>query len=116
MRPEVSNRALTEKETMPGRTRRERIIKRLREEPTALASLAVELDASTEAVLEDLRHVAHSLPDHERFLVAPPSCTECGFDGFDEPLNQPSRCPRCRGTDLEDPAFRIERTNTEPSE
>ena len=60
------------------------------------------------AVYDHLPHVARSVGEDEQFLVAPPTCRECGFDGFDDPLNRPSRCPDCRSERVDEPTFVIE--------
>ncbi|WP_435064038.1 transcriptional regulator [Halobaculum sp. EA56] len=93
---------------MPDRTTRERIADELRDRPLAGSALAAEFDLTRAAVYDHLDHVARSLPDDEEFLVAPPECRDCGFDGFDDPVNAPSRCPECRAENVEEPAFVIE--------
>ena len=63
------------------------------------------------AVHDHLRHVARSVTGSEgdeQFLVAPPTCRDCGFDDFDDPLTAPSRCPECRSENLDPAAFKIE--------
>lgn len=90
-------------------TTRERMAERLREEPLSLGALADEFDVTTNAALEHAHHVAQSVEaGDEQFLVAPPECRDCGFDGFDDPLNRPSRCPECKSEAVSEPAFRIE--------
>jgi len=59
-------------------------------------------------VYEHLEHVAQSVDGDEQFLVAPPECRNCGFDGFDDPLNYPSRCPDCKDEAIAEPTFTIE--------
>jgi len=91
------------------RTTRERIADALREEALPASALAHEFDIRTPEALSHVRHVARSLaPTEEELLVAPPSCQDCGFNGFDDPANQPSRCPACKSETLTDPVFRIE--------
>lgn len=94
---------------MPQRTTRERIADFLREEAATPSDLAVEFEVSPHAALSHVEHVAKSVdgPDEE-FLVRPPQCEECGFDGFDDPLNLPSRCPECKHESIHEPAFTIE--------
>jgi hypothetical protein len=92
-------------------TTRERMTERLREEPLSVSALADEFDVTTSAALEHVRHVAKSVESgeaDEQFLVAPPECRDCGFDGFDDPLNRPSRCPECKSEAVGEPAFRID--------
>jgi hypothetical protein len=93
----------------PGRTTRERIADRLREGTVPASGLAAEFDVRTGEALEHVRHIARSL-EHtdEDLLVAPPACRDCGFDGFDDPANRPSRCPECKSEAVAEPAFRVE--------
>lgn len=93
------------------RTTRERIADRLRDQTLSAAEIAAEYDITAAAALSHVRHVARSLdadPADERLLAAPPECTDCGFAGFDDLANRPSRCPECKSEAVEEPAFRIE--------
>jgi predicted Zn-ribbon and HTH transcriptional regulator len=91
------------------RTTRERMADALREEALSASALAREFDIRTPEALDHVRHVARSLAaTEEALLVAPPACRECGFDGFDDPANRPSRCPECKSETLTEPVFRIE--------
>jgi predicted Zn-ribbon and HTH transcriptional regulator len=90
------------------RTRRERIVELLVERVATPSGLAAELDATPAAVVTDLEHVARSLdPDEGELLVAPPTCRDCGFEGFDDLLNRPSRCPECRSESVAEPDVTI---------
>lgn len=90
-------------------TTRRRIADRLREQPMAAGALADEFDVRTDAALDHVRHVARSLePTDETLLVAPPECETCGFDGFDDPVNRPTRCPECKSEAVTEPTFTIE--------
>ncbi|WP_434522231.1 transcriptional regulator [Halorubrum sp. AS12] len=100
-------------------TTRQRIADALREEPRTASDLAAALSLPTPVVYEHLEHVSRSVADGEEpgsngagdegeeFLVAPPTCRECGFDRFDDPVNEPSRCPECKSERIEEPAFVI---------
>ncbi len=89
-------------------TRRERIADLLTGRAFTPSELAAELDATPEAVVDDLEHVARSLDSADgELLVAPPACRDCGFDGFDHPLNRPSRCPECRSESVAEPEVTI---------
>lgn len=91
------------------RTTRERITNRLRDEPLPASALAREFSIQTATVMTHLEHIAQSLDEtDEEFLVAPPECRDCGFDGFDELLNRPSRCPDCKSENVEEPVFTVE--------
>ena len=99
-------------------TTRQRIADALREEPRTASDPAATLSLPTPTAYEHLEHVSRSVADEsgsdegdgradEEFLVAPPTCRECGFDGFDDPVNEPSRCPECKSERIEEPAFVI---------
>lgn len=92
------------------RTTRERIADRLREDALTAGALAAEFGVTTAAALSHVRHVARSLEGNgdEQLLAAPPECRDCGFTGFDDLANRPSRCPECRSESIEEPVFRIE--------
>lgn len=92
---------------MPARTTRERIADRLREHALPPSGLAREFDITTAAVLTHLEHISQSL-ESEQLLVAPPECRDCGFDGFDDLINRPSRCPDCKSENVDEPVFRVE--------
>ena len=92
---------------MPERTTRQRIADALRDAPATATDLAADLAVPTPQVYDHLRHVARSTDDEE-LLVAPPQCRDCGFDGFDDPLNAPSRCPECKSENVAEPTFTIE--------
>lgn len=90
------------------RTTRERMTDRLREEPMTASALAREYDLQTDEALRHVSHIAKSVENSpEQFLVAPPECSDCGFDDFDDLINRPSRCPECKSEAVEDPVFTI---------
>ena len=93
-------------------TTRQQIADQLRASPATAAELGAALSLPPSTVYEHLEHVSQSITEadgggDEEFLVAPPTCRECGFDGFDDPVNQPSRCPKCKCERIEEPAFVI---------
>jgi predicted Zn-ribbon and HTH transcriptional regulator len=91
------------------RTTRERITDRLRETALPAGAIASEFDVRTATALDHVQHISQSLePTAETLLVAPPECAECGFDGFDDLINRPARCPECKSEAVEEPAFKIE--------
>lgn len=89
-------------------TTRERIADMLRAEPASASELAAELAIPTPQVYEHVRHVAQSVGGDEQFLVAAPECRDCGFDDFDDPIGNPSKCPDCKSEALSDARFTIE--------
>lgn len=91
------------------RTTRERITDRLREGALPASALAREFEITTSEALSHVEHIARSIEGtDEQLLVAPPECRDCGFDGFDDLINRPSRCPECKSESVEEPAFRVE--------
>ncbi|MFW5911519.1 MAG: transcriptional regulator [Halolamina sp.] len=92
-------------------TTRQRIVDALREAPATPRELSKRLGVPTNVVYDHARHVARTLHnDDEQLLVAPPTCKECGFSGFDDPLGAPSRCPECKGERLTEPQLVVEPT------
>lgn len=90
-------------------TTRQRIADALREQPHTASELSARVGVPTAAVHEHVRHVAKTLEGtDEQLLVAPPECTDCGFDGFDDPLGAPSKCPECKSEALSEAVFTVE--------
>ena len=90
-------------------TTRQRIVDALRGEPATPRELSERLGVPTSVVYDHARHVAKSLAnEEEQLLVAPPTCKDCGFSGFDDPLAAPSRCPECKCERLTEPELLIE--------
>jgi hypothetical protein len=90
------------------RTTRERIAETLREEPATAGELAEEFGVTAKAALSHVEHVAESLDgSDEELLVSPPECRDCGFTGFDDLINRPSRCPECKSESVVEPAFTV---------
>ncbi|WP_144920297.1 transcriptional regulator [Halorubrum salsamenti] len=88
-------------------TTRQRIADMLREEPATASDLGETLSLPTPVVYDHVEHVSRSVDGDAELLVAPPECRDCGFDGFDDPINEPSRCPECKSERIEEPAFVI---------
>jgi len=95
---------------MTDSTRRERLAETLGAEPATASQLADELDTPVSTIYQDLKHVARSVryDEDSEFLVAPPECSNCGFNNYDDPVNYPSRCPECRSESIEEAVFKIE--------
>lgn len=89
-------------------TTRERIARLLREEPMTPSEIASAAETSPQTAIDHVTHIAKSLDEtDEELLVAPPTCRDCGFDGFDDPANLPTRCPECRSEGIDEPTFTI---------
>jgi predicted Zn-ribbon and HTH transcriptional regulator len=100
---------MTAGDEVDAETTRRRIIDLLRDREATPSELADELGVHVRSVYTNLRHVSRSVEaKDERLLVAPPECADCGFDGFDDLLNRPSRCPSCKGERIEEPVLRVE--------
>lgn len=94
---------------MDDQTTRERILDTLRDRPETPSGLAEAFDVSRGTALTHVRHLSKSLDGtDEELLVKPPECRDCGFNGFDDPVNVPSRCPECKNEGIEEPAFVVE--------
>ena len=90
------------------RTTRERIAAFLREEAAEAGRIANEFEITTATALSHVEHIARSLDGtDEQLLAAPPECLECGFDGFDNLINRPSRCPECKCERVSEPTFTV---------
>ncbi|WP_435093702.1 transcriptional regulator [Halorubrum sp. N11] len=88
-------------------TTRQRIADTLREGPATASDLGETLSLPTPVVYDHVEHVSRSVDGDAELLVAPPECRDCGFDGFDDPINEPSRCPKCKSERIDEPAFVI---------
>jgi predicted Zn-ribbon and HTH transcriptional regulator len=94
---------------MDDQTTRERILDALREKPRTPSGIAEEFGVARGTALTHVRHISESLNGtDEELLVRPPTCRDCGFDAFDDPVNVPSRCPECKSEGIEEPAFVVE--------
>ncbi|MDY6779300.1 MAG: transcriptional regulator [Halobacteria archaeon] len=92
-----------------GGTQRQRVLEYLEEHDATPREISRSVGVPTSSVYEHVEHIAKSLRNSERSLMAaPPECKECGFDGFDEVAEHPSRCPECRSERIDEPVFRIE--------
>ncbi|MBD3228919.1 MAG: transcriptional regulator [Candidatus Lokiarchaeota archaeon] len=93
------------------KTRRERIIELLKESyyPMDLDDIAYQLEEfNKQKILEDIHHINKSLSNTPyRLLIKPPMCEYCGFV-FDNKLNMPSKCPKCKKSLILPPKFQIE--------
>ena len=90
------------------RTTRERIAEFLREHTASAGTIASEFAITSASALSHVEHIAKSLEGtDEQLLAAPPECGECGFSGFDDLTNRPSRCPECKSENVNEPAFTI---------
>ncbi|ERG96698.1 MAG: putative transcriptional regulator containing an HTH domain fused to a Zn-ribbon [Haloquadratum walsbyi J07HQW2] len=91
-------------------TTREHIRAEIRTTPQTASELGSLVNIPRSVVFGHVDHIARSVDSasDEQFLVAPPTCKNCGFDRFDDPINNPSRCPDCRSERISEPEFVIE--------
>ena len=90
------------------RTYRQRIVELISGDARTLIELSAELHLSVKEVLHHLTHVQKSIRPPFRFVLEPARCLECGFVFEDRrKLNPPSKCPKCKGTHLQDPRYGV---------
>lgn len=92
-------------------TRRRRITDLLEQGEWGFDELRRELETSTRALEDDLRHVERSLKHGgSRLWVEPARCLACDFSFLDRAprkFHAPSRCPRCRSERISEPRLRV---------
>ena len=77
--------------------------------PMTARELSTEVRVREREVIEHLEHIRRSLEKTaKRLEVLPPECRKCGFV-FSERvrLTKPGKCPQCRSTSIEEPAFKV---------
>jgi predicted Zn-ribbon and HTH transcriptional regulator len=85
------------------------MVERLQNEPMDVPELATTFEIRASEVVNHVEHISKSLSNtDQQLLVAPPTCQDCGFDDFDDLINRPGRCPRCKSEAVSDPTFAIE--------
>ena len=90
-------------------TVRHRIIEALRESEMDARELSRAVGVREKEIYEHLHHVAKTLAGRgEKLAMTPPECLACGYTFRDRSrFTRPGRCPRCRGTRLAAPRYRI---------
>ena len=91
------------------KTIRRQIITLLSEAPRSLRELSQMIQVKEKEIREHLPHVKKTVTARKRrFVVAPACCLVCGYVFKDRRrLTPPVRCPKCKGSFLQDPIFRI---------
>jgi|GEM_PF-1465661 len=75
----------------------------------SLRELSRLLCRSEKELLPHLAELAHNPGPGHRFVIIPARCRRCGFVfAKRERVTCPSRCPRCRQTDLARPRYALE--------
>jgi predicted Zn-ribbon and HTH transcriptional regulator len=77
--------------------------------PLTARELSAEVRVREREVHEHLEHIRKSLEKTgKRLEVTPPECRKCGFVFADRNrLTKPGKCPSCRSTSIEAPAFKV---------
>lgn len=89
------------------RSRREEIIRLLKEKPRTIDELCRILEIyDKKAILQDLKFIAKR--KKFRLLVEPARCKNCGYE-FKPELKNPSKCPKCKSQYILKPRFFIEK-------
>jgi len=93
------------------RTLRQRLAELLREQEADALELSQALGIAEKDVYAHLEHIQRSAAAAGGELsVTPSECLACGYVFADRGrLTRPGRCPRCRGTRVSRPSFRIRR-------
>lgn len=92
----------------PAVTRRQEIVRLLREREWIFDDLRHELAVKVSTLEDDLTHIQRSVKaHHERLRVRSAVCADCGFQLSSTALHPPGRCPKCRSGNLDGPWLRI---------
>jgi transcriptional regulator len=93
----------------PRLTIRQQIIALLSREQHSALGLSMALKIREKEVYDHLSHIRRSLTSQKKKLhVKPAQCLECLHVFEDRArLTTPGKCPRCKGTHIEDPKYRV---------
>jgi transcriptional regulator len=97
-------------EDSPSRqTIRQQMTELLSREQHTAQGLSMALKIREKEVCEHLSHIKRSLTSQKKKLrIKPAQCLECGYVFGDRArLTKPSKCPRCKGTHIEDPRYSV---------
>ncbi len=95
-------------ETQPA-TVRQRIIQLLEEEELTARDISQRLGIREKEVYDHLTHISRTMTARGRRLRIPPfACLACGYVFKErERFTRPGRCPRCKGTRIQTPVYRL---------
>jgi predicted Zn-ribbon and HTH transcriptional regulator len=91
-------------------SRRTRIIELLSSTEVALTAREISRDLGIEetTVVRDLKHIARTLSSRgDALMTKPAKCAGCGFT-FSPKASSPGKCPSCRSTQIDPPAFIVD--------
>ncbi len=93
----------------PVQTIRQQMILLLSEKEMGARELSQVLGIREKEVYEHLSHIARSVATQEKkLMIRPPQCLLCGYVFKDRKrFTRPSRCPRCKKSHLQSPAYWI---------
>ena len=95
---------------MSAQTLRQAMVELLSQAPRDARELSRRLHISEKMVYANLPHVARTAKTRGlQFIIEPACCLDCGYR-FNERqrVTPPGKCPACRRTHLDPPAYRIE--------
>jgi predicted Zn-ribbon and HTH transcriptional regulator len=90
-------------------TVRHRIIEALKENEMDARELSRAAGVREKEIYEHLPHIARTLAGRgAKLSMRPPECLACGYVFSERSrFTRPGRCPRCRGTRVSAPTYRI---------
>ncbi len=90
---------------------RKQLQEMLSDHPMTVSEISRELDVTVSEVASDLQHLSRSLRHESAVLqVEPAHCRKCGFVFHRDKLTKPGKCPRCKGTWIEEPRICVSRS------
>ena len=92
------------------KTIRQEIADFLKEAPMTALEISRTLGIREKVVYDHLPHIARSAEARgECFVISPAQCLRCGYHFRERRrVKAPSRCPKCKGTHIQDPSFEIQ--------
>jgi predicted Zn-ribbon and HTH transcriptional regulator len=89
-------------------TKRQEIIELLSDSRCTILEISSKLHLSMREALDHLEHVRKSVRAPQRFIITPAECLGCGFIFRERSkIHSPGKCPRCRGTHIQEPSYCI---------
>jgi predicted Zn-ribbon and HTH transcriptional regulator len=91
---------------------RKDLIDMLHDRPMSVVEIATLLEEPPKRIEDDLRHLLKSLKhmDYHAHII-PACCNKCGFKFNKDKLTKPGKCPRCKGTWIDEPRIEIIRSH-----
>ncbi|KPV39193.1 hypothetical protein AN478_13030 [Thiohalorhabdus denitrificans] len=88
---------------------RKDLILMLRDNPMGVGELAQAVGMRPRDLAGELEHLRQSLRNEPfRLVIIPATCRKCGFTFDADKLTKPGKCPRCRGTWIQEPRVLVE--------